>query len=127
MILKFKYRNHREEIADRVIIPDSLHFDPQYHEDYNHHPGWFISGMDMNKHARRSFAMTNIIVPEGQKEVLIDFRTTVDQGSVKSLLDAAKELVLSIENDNQQHGDILSQETLLKVAKLRQILEFYSR
>lgn len=127
MIVKFAYRNHREVIADRRMVPDSLHFDPQYHEDYNHHPGWFLSGMDLDKNARRSFAMSNIIPPAGQKEVLIDFRLLFERDSIKSLLDAAKALVLSIESDNSNHGDIISHDTLKNVAILRQILEFYAK
>lgn len=59
--INFKYRNHRGEVAERHIIPDALEFiavpDPLY---YNQ-PGWFLSGFDLDKQARRSFSLASIV------------------------------------------------------------------
>lgn len=66
--LIFKYKNHRGEIAKRRIIPDALEFflDPGY--DYQ--TGWFLSGFDLDKNARRSFALCNIQLEGiGQKKI----------------------------------------------------------
>ena len=56
--LTFRYKSHRGEISERRVIPDALEFilDPGY--DYQ--TGWFLSGHDLDKNARRSFALCNI-------------------------------------------------------------------
>ena len=58
--VKFKYLNHRGEVRERTVTPDSIEFvrDPGF--DYQ--PGWFLSGYDHDKQARRSFALNRIIV-----------------------------------------------------------------
>lgn len=126
MILKFIYRNHKERIAERHVVPKAIIFEPDPPSDYNYKPGWFLQTHDIDKNAPRNFAFTNIIPPKEQL-VLVDFTQLHESGSIQSLLNAAKALVLSIESDNNHHGDIISHETLLKVAQLRQILEFYAR
>lgn len=62
--IKFWYTNHRGEVEEREIIPDAI----EYIENpiYGYASGWFISGHDLSRNARRSFALTNIIRhPEG--------------------------------------------------------------
>ena len=58
--VKFKYLNHRGEVRERTVTPDSIEFvrDPGF--DYQ--PGWFLSGYDHDKRARRSFALSRIII-----------------------------------------------------------------
>lgn len=63
--ISFRYKNHRGEITKRLVEPDSLEFLTAPDPKYGYQPGWFLSGFDMNKKARRSFALTNIILDEG--------------------------------------------------------------
>lgn len=60
-VVKFTYKNHRGEVAERTVTVDSI----QYLTDpgYGYPPGWFVSGMCHDRQARRSFAFANI-VPE---------------------------------------------------------------
>lgn len=62
MIAKFKYRNHRGEIADREIKIDSLEFIRE--PGFGYQSGWFISGYCLDRNARRSFALNNIVMDE---------------------------------------------------------------
>jgi predicted DNA-binding transcriptional regulator YafY len=126
MILNFVYRNHKERIDERHVVPKAIIFEPDPPSDYNYQPGWFLQTHDIDKNAPRNFAFTNII-PTKDRLVLVDFTQLHERESIQSLLNAAKDLVLSIENDNSQHGDIVSQDTLKNVSILRQILEFYAK
>ena len=60
--ITFSYKNHRGEMQQRTIVPDALEFIFAPDPKYNHQPGWFISGYDKEKYARRSFALSNIIL-----------------------------------------------------------------
>ena len=62
MIIEFTYRNHRGQIEQRRVDVDSIEYirDPGFH----YQPGWFLSGKDLDRDARRSFALTHIILPE---------------------------------------------------------------
>lgn len=59
--ITFTYRNHRGEIEKRSLAVDSIEWinDP----GYNYQPGWFVSGLDLDRRARRSFALANMILP----------------------------------------------------------------
>lgn len=61
-LVTFKYKNHRGEIAMRRVVPDALTYRATPVPEYGHEPGWYLSGFDLDKSARRSFALTNIIV-----------------------------------------------------------------
>lgn len=58
--VSFEYRNHRGEVSLRTIVPDKLEF--LYHPGYDYQPGWHLSGYDVDKKARRSFALCNIVL-----------------------------------------------------------------
>ena len=64
MLTKFTYKNHRGEIAERTVRQAIL----EHHSSPGHGyaPGWFITGLCLDKGERRSFALTNIIIPEGR-------------------------------------------------------------
>lgn len=62
--ITFKYRNHRGGIQDRTIIPDAVEFIWRHNPRYANQPGWYISGFDVDKKARRSFPFTSIVLPE---------------------------------------------------------------
>ena len=64
-LIKFEYKNHRGEVTQREIIPDSLEWIDN--PGYNYQPGWFLSGFDFDKQARRSFALCNIILPKADE------------------------------------------------------------
>lgn len=73
--IHFRYKNHRGEISDRQIIPDALEWIS--YPGYNYQPGWFLSGMDLDRKQRRSFALSHIILPEGDERKffkLINFK-----------------------------------------------------
>jgi predicted DNA-binding transcriptional regulator YafY len=57
-IVYFDYRNHRGEIRNRKVCVDSIEFLPN--PGYGYQPGWFLSGYDYDKQARRSFALSGI-------------------------------------------------------------------
>ena len=55
----FAYKNHRGEISERRVHIHCLEYIMNPGFDYE--PGWFLSGFDEHKQARRSFALTNIV------------------------------------------------------------------
>lgn len=58
--MKFQYLNHNGNLAERNVDIDSLEF--HHNPGYGYQPGWFISGFDHDKAARRSFALVRIIL-----------------------------------------------------------------
>jgi hypothetical protein len=58
----FLYLNHRGETKERTIDVECLEFIPE--SNYGYQPGWFISGRCYDKNARRSFALSRILMPE---------------------------------------------------------------
>lgn len=61
MEIQFTYKNHRGEVSVRHVIPDALEFIYQPDPAFHYSPGWFLSGFDMDKGSRRSFALSNIV------------------------------------------------------------------
>ena len=60
--LEFQYINHRGEMSLRTLDVDALEF--HFNPGYGYQPGWFISGFDMERQARRSFALSRIMFEE---------------------------------------------------------------
>lgn len=56
--VQFEYLNHRGTWSKRTMIPDAIEF--LYEPVYDYQPGWFLSGWDTDKKARRSFALSRI-------------------------------------------------------------------
>ncbi|MCK9361747.1 WYL domain-containing protein [Patescibacteria group bacterium] len=59
----FFYKNHRGEIEERHVVPESIEFSLVYHGDYHPQPGWYLNGFDLDRQARRSFLLANIALP----------------------------------------------------------------
>lgn len=51
----------------RTIIPDAIEFIPTV--GFGYQPQWFLSGFDTDKKARRSFALSRIVFPEGDAKI----------------------------------------------------------
>lgn len=56
--IKFMYKNHRGEIAERRCQPQALEY--LFTPGFNYSPGWFLRCWDEDKKAIRSFALSNI-------------------------------------------------------------------
>jgi predicted DNA-binding transcriptional regulator YafY len=69
--LTFEYKNHRGEIRTRQIKPIGLMF--VRNPGYGYQPGWFLHGLCLDKNAIRSFALCNIILPDGVKVYLLEW------------------------------------------------------
>lgn len=76
----FAYKNHRGEVNNRTVDVDSIEFITTVHadDDYGYQPGWFLSGWDHTKQARRSFALCNIILDDLIR-IGKDFRIELNQ------------------------------------------------
>ena len=61
-IVYFTYRNYKGKESRRRVKVDSIEFirDP----GFGYQPGWFLSGMDLDKNARRSFAFSSMIISD---------------------------------------------------------------
>lgn len=64
MEISFFYKNHRGEVSERFVFLDSLEW--VNNPGYDYQPGWFLSGIDKDRGARRSFALTHIVLPPEQ-------------------------------------------------------------
>ena len=64
--VSFFYKNHRGEVAERTVEIDSLEW--INNPGYDYQPGWFLSGLDVDRNARRSFALTHIILAESEND-----------------------------------------------------------
>lgn len=72
-MIEFAYRNYRGEIAVRKIEPTDLAYQPK--PGYDYQPGWALSGIDLERDARRTFFLPHIILPTLQHPfILIDFK-----------------------------------------------------
>lgn len=59
MQVQFKYRNYRGEVSLRTVTADAIEF--LRNPGFDYQPGWFLSGWDEDKNARRSFSLSHII------------------------------------------------------------------
>lgn len=62
-MLKFIYKNHRGEVAERRVIPLYLDYLEEGNPDYGYAPGWFLTCEDYTGDRDgviRSFALANI-------------------------------------------------------------------
>ena len=59
-IISFRYRNHRGELATRIVDVDSIEFIRE--PGFGYQSGWFVSGIDQAKNFRRSFALSHIVM-----------------------------------------------------------------
>lgn len=64
METKFQYRNYKGILSERRVIVDSIEF--LRNPGYDYQPGWFLSGYDLDKKNRRSFALTHIVLEVGK-------------------------------------------------------------
>lgn len=56
--LKFEYKNWKDEVAIRRVVPKSIWFgSTEYHKEEQ----WFMKAFDISKHEERDFAMKDII------------------------------------------------------------------
>ena len=60
--ISFIYTNHKGNKRRRTITVDSIEFHRK--PGYGYQPGWFVSGIDMEKRLRRSFALSHIEVED---------------------------------------------------------------
>lgn len=76
MAVKFKYKNHKGEIADRTVTIEGIERIRDGISDYGYPAGcWVLVGWDHDKDARRSFLLENIIAPEDKKFFGVPFRS----------------------------------------------------
>lgn len=70
MQMRFDYKNHRGETRPRTIQFIGIIFlkDP----GYGYQPGWFVHGVCEDKNEVRSFALCNILLPDGGKYYLLE-------------------------------------------------------
>lgn len=64
--VKFIYKNHRGEVAEREVEIISLVFRFDPNPEYGYQPGWFLQCNDYSYGRpgdRRDFALANIILP----------------------------------------------------------------
>lgn len=62
MPVAFDYLNHKGETRRRRITPDAIEFLAA--PSFGYQPGWFLSGHDLDKNARRSFKLDRIVFDE---------------------------------------------------------------
>ena len=74
MQVTFQYLNYQGKQTTRTVTPDAIEYIAA--PGYGYEPGWFLSGFDHDKKARRSFQLNNIITPDDLKFYkLIHFNT----------------------------------------------------
>lgn len=123
MIIKFLYRNHREEIAERTVIPHTLEYLTNPPDIYGYKPGWFLQAFCMDRQAMRSFELTRIIPPaDGLDTVLIDFKKLFDERAIKVLVDRATALCANLAFDE---AGFVSEDTIKARAALQEVLDFF--
>lgn len=58
--VSFLYRNHKGIIAERTVDVEDISFLTK--PGYEYQPGWFINGHCHDRKARRSFALSHIVL-----------------------------------------------------------------
>lgn len=66
IIINFNYKNYRGEVSFRRVAVDSIEF--LTNPGFGYQPGWFISGIDLDKNARRSFRFDNIVLDAASEQ-----------------------------------------------------------
>lgn len=64
---KFVYFNHRGETEERTVELSSLDYVAKPRNDFQHSPGWFLTGLDYSRGRNgepRSFELSSIQMPE---------------------------------------------------------------
>lgn len=96
--VRFSYKNHRNEIADRTIEVTSLDYCPVPNNHYGYGPGWFLTGYDFTGERKgeqvRSFALCNIQMPEELFKHMTNnrpFRIDLTSDEVKAAIREAQE------------------------------------
>lgn len=78
-VISFGYTNHHGKTANRRVIPDALEYIQA--PGFGYPPGWFLSGMCLDKNERRSFALSNMTLPDVANWVLLPFnKPTLNDG-----------------------------------------------
>lgn len=57
-IIEFTYKNYRNEISERKVIPIRIYFGAT---DYHKEPQWILKALDLDKNQERDFALLDII------------------------------------------------------------------
>lgn len=60
--ITFNYLNHRGARSERTVDVETVEFIRA--PGYGYQSGWFVSGFDHDKMARRSFALSHILMPD---------------------------------------------------------------
>jgi hypothetical protein len=119
MILKFLYRNHREDIRVRTVTPLSIRWEEAV-PDYKHDAGYYLHCLDLEKNEARSFDPARIIPQEGQL-VLVDFTQMTDRMFFMSTIAEIRRLVDEIRMDDGMN----STKTVIAVASLTRMLNMF--
>lgn len=63
--VRFKYNNYKSDISDRFVAVECIEYiaDPSKVSKHlaSYAPGWFITGMDLDKNQVRSFALSHMV------------------------------------------------------------------
>lgn len=68
-MIKFKYKNHRGVIEERMVEPVSLDYNFEANPEYGYPAGWFLHCKDYTRGRNgdpRSFFLDNIILPKDE-------------------------------------------------------------
>lgn len=68
-MITFSYKNYRGEIRVRHVEPHAIEWLDT--PGFEYEPGWFLTGFDDDKRAVRSFALSNIVLPEDKNFILV--------------------------------------------------------
>lgn len=66
----FNYKNHRGEIRERNVRFIAIMFNRT--PGYGYQPGWFLHGECLDKNEIRSFALCDIILPDGVRYFILE-------------------------------------------------------
>jgi hypothetical protein len=133
-VIHFSYRNYREEITERHVIPIRIEWlDNDGIREYGYEPGLFLTAFDTDKGDYRSFRYDRII-PIGKETVIIDFDKFVERLAVIQLVQVVGKLVAQVKKDehgtpvmgfSDGNGGMVSKETHEAVMEVERLLNFY--
>lgn len=58
LAVRFRYKNYKGEVADRLAVPVSVFFGTT---PYHVTPQWFLAALDLEKGERRDFALADVL------------------------------------------------------------------